>query len=137
MTELIAPEASAEAKVYLIQSTRIQDRKGTVLEAQVDLLAARTMDSLLFELDQEFLASMGMVSVDALLPSTKEGKVLVPLENHFSVAVDSEAGTCVGNITILTRGQSVEEVAETMTFTEKQSKKPQAVGRINEVTTSE
>ena len=38
---------------------------------------------------------------------------------------------------VLTRGQSVEEVAEAMTFAEKQSKEPQAVGRINEVTTSE
>ena len=45
MTEPTAPEPSAEAKVYLIQSTRIQGRKGTVLEAQVDLPAARTMDS--------------------------------------------------------------------------------------------
>ena len=47
MTEPTAPEASAEAKVYLIQSTRIQGRKGTVLDAQVDLPAVRTMDSLL------------------------------------------------------------------------------------------
>ena len=31
----------------------------------------------------------------------------------------------------------MKEVAETMTFTEKESKEPQAVGRINEVTTSE
>ena len=31
---------------------------------------------------------MGMVSVDALLLSTKEGKVPVPLKNHFSVAAD-------------------------------------------------
>ena len=37
----------------------------------------------------------------------------------------------------ITRGQSVEEVVETMTFAEKKSKEPQAVGRINEVTTSE
>ena len=56
------------------------------------------MNSLLFEPDQEFLASMGLVSVDALLPGTKEGKVLVPLENHFSAAADLEAGTCVGNV---------------------------------------
>ena len=85
MTEPTAPEPepSAEAKVYLIQSTRIQGRKGTVLEAKFDLPVARTMDSLLFEPDQEFLASMGMVSVDALLPSNQEGKVLVPLEIHF------------------------------------------------------
>ena len=59
---------------------------------------------------------MGMVSVDALLPSTIEGKVLAHLENHFSVAADLEAGTCVENVTALTRGQSVEEVAETMTL---------------------
>ena len=31
-------------------------------EAKFDLPVARTMDSLLFEPDQEFLASMGMVS---------------------------------------------------------------------------
>ena len=79
---------------------------------------------------------MGMVSVDALLPSTIEGKVLAPLENHFSVAADLEAGTCVENVTALTRGQSVEEVAETMTFAEK-SKEPQEVGGINEVITFE
>ena len=80
---------------------------------------------------------MGMVSVDVLLPSTIEGKVLAPLENHFSVAADLEAGTCVENVTVLTRGQSVEEVEETMTFTEKQSKEPQEVGGINEVITFE
>ena len=31
---------------------------------------------------------MGMVSVDALLLSTKEGKVPVPLKNYFSVGAD-------------------------------------------------
>ena len=41
-----------------------------------------------------------MVSVDALLLSTKEGKVLVLLENHFSVVADLAAGTCVGNVTV-------------------------------------
>ena len=63
------------------------------------------MDSLLFELDQEFLSSMGIVSVDALLPSTKEGKVLVPFKNYFSVAADLVAGTCIGNITIVTSSE--------------------------------
>ena len=107
MTEPTAPEPLAEAKVYLIQSTRIQGIKGTVLEAKVDLPVAGTMGSLLFKSDQEFLASMGMVSVDVLLPSTKEGQVLVFFANHFPVAADLEAGTCVGNVTVVTRGQSV------------------------------
>ena len=81
---------------------------------------------------------MGMVPVDdALLPSTKEGKVLVSLKNHFSVAADLEAGTCVENVTVLTRGQSVEELAETMTFANEKSKEPQAVGMIKEVTASD
>ena len=53
MTEPTAPEPSPEAKVYLIQSTRIQGRKGTVLEAKVGLPVARTMDSLSFKLDQD------------------------------------------------------------------------------------
>ncbi|MDA8032291.1 MAG: hypothetical protein MPK62_14430 [Alphaproteobacteria bacterium] len=63
------------------------------------------------------------VSVDALLPSSKGGKVLVPLENHYSVAADLEAGTCVGNVTVITRDQSVEELAETMTFTKEEKSK--------------
>ena len=95
------------------------------------------MDSLLLEPDQEFLASMGMLSVDASLLSTKEGNVPVPLKNHFPVAADLEAGTCVGNVIVLTGGQSVEEVAETTTFAEKQSKEPQVFSLINEVTASE
>ena len=93
MIEPTAPEPAAEAKVYLIQSTRIQGRKGTVLEAKFDLPVVRATDSLFFEPDQDYLTSMGMVSVDALLPSTNEGKIPVPLENHFSVAADLESGT--------------------------------------------
>ena len=60
MIEPAAPEPAAEAKVYLIQSTCIQCRKGTVLEAKFDLPVLRAMDSLLFEPDQEFLMSMGV-----------------------------------------------------------------------------
>ena len=57
-----APEPSAEAKVYLIQSTRIQGSKSTVLEAKFDLPVVRATDSLLFELDQEFIMSIGMLA---------------------------------------------------------------------------
>ena len=79
---------------------------------------------------------MGMVPV-ALEEEEDEGNVLVPLENHFSVAADLEAGTCAGNVMDVTRDQSVEELVETMTFAKKKSKEPQAVGRINEVTACE
>ena len=137
MIEPTAPEPSAEAKVYLIQSTRIQARKSTVLEAKFDLPVVRATDSLLFELDQEFLTSIGMVSEDVLPPSTNEGKVLVPLENHLLVAVDLESGTCVGNVTIVTKGESVEELAEARTFVKEKSKEPQLVGKINQVTSSD
>ena len=60
MIEPTVPEPLA--KVYLIQSTHIQGRKGTVLEAKFDLPVVRAMDSLLFKLDQEYLTSMGRVS---------------------------------------------------------------------------
>ena len=41
MTEPTASEPSSVAKVYLIQSTRLQVRKGTVLEAKVDIPVAK------------------------------------------------------------------------------------------------
>ena len=68
----------------------------------------RATDSLLFEPDQDYLMSIGMVSVNVLLPSSNEGKILVPLETHFLVAANLESGTCVGHVTIVTKGESVE-----------------------------
>lgn len=75
IVEPTALESSPEARVYLIHSTRIQGRKGTVVEAKFDLLIARATE--------EFLSNIGTVSVDALLSRTNEGKVPVPLEIHI------------------------------------------------------
>ena len=94
------------------------------------------MDSLLFKLDQEFLTSMGMVS-RCLTSKHQWGEGSSPPWNHLSVAADIESGTCVGNMTIVTKVKSVEELAETMTFVKETSEEPQPVGKIHHVTSSD
>ena len=73
------------------------------------------------------------MSVDALLPSTNEGKTLVPLENHLTLAADLESGKCVGHVTIVNKG----ELVEAMTSVKEKSEEPQPVGKINQVTSSD
>ena len=122
-----APEPLAEARVYLINSARIQAGGGTVVEAKIDMPITRAMNCLLFEPDEEFFPSVGMVSVDALLSSTNEGKVLVPLENYLSLAADLDSGTCIRRVTIATEDELTVQLVETTSFIKKESKEPQSV----------
>ena len=128
----LKPSESAEAKVYLVQSVRIQGRKGTILEAEFGSPAIKETDSLLFEPDQDLLTSIGIVSVDALLPGTNEGKVLVPLENHYSVAADLESGLCIGKVTVVPESELTGKSAVNQAFEE-----PPLVGEVNQVVSSD
>ena len=70
IVQVTALKPLAEAKVYLIQSARVQGRKGTILEVEFESPVVQETDSLLFEPDYDLLTSFGIVWVDALLPST-------------------------------------------------------------------
>ena len=85
------------SNVSIIRSTYLPNRRTTVLEAEVTAPFANG-DALLFEPTRDKALAMGLEIPDALLTQLPNGRVLIPIENHASVAAHLEPGVCVGTV---------------------------------------
>ena len=85
------------SNVSIIRSTHLPNRRTTVLEAEVTVPFANG-DALLFEPTRDKALAMGLEIPDALLTQLPNGRVLIPIENHASVAARLEPRVCVGTV---------------------------------------
>ena len=93
-----ATESLKSDLVHLIKGVSIQEWQCELLEARIDDSSCHP-EQVMFEPDQDALSDMGLSSTDALITSQPDGFVLIPVQNHLSIAASLKVDTCLGCVT--------------------------------------
>ena len=88
-----------QIEVHLAESACIPGRKGMVLAIRTESESLCESDCFLFEPNQESLSSLGLTSFECLLETSDT--IMIPLENHLSVAIDVDSSYPIGTLTLV------------------------------------